>query len=65
MKKSCLSPNLQLYFVFSLFKKKPNYREFKLMVSSTVTVVQKHLHTLPNTDGLIVRVSILVTLAFL
>jgi len=36
-----------------------------MMVSSTVTVFQKHLHALPNTDGLIVRVSILVTLAFL
>jgi hypothetical protein len=64
LKKDRLSPNLQLYFMFSLFKKR-NYREFKLMVGSTVTVFKKHLHTLPNIYGLEVRVSILVTLAFL
>lgn len=47
------------------YLKKRNYREFKLIVGSTVTVFQKHLHTLPNTYGLEFRLSILVTLAFL
>jgi len=55
---------MQLYFMFSLFKER-KYREFKLMVHSTVTVFQKHLHTLPNTYRLEIRVAILVTLAFL
>jgi hypothetical protein len=62
--KNCLSPNLQLYFMYSLFNKR-NYRKFKLMLGSTATVFQKHLHTLPKTYGLEVQVSILVTLAFL